>query len=143
MVAQNKKTEELCCFYVSDFHLEMILLPYINKKIEEQENIYITTENNLKSSLKILIERVNLKDEIKEKILNLNWDVQKNEEEMNLIKENISNIIIIGSENFINQKNKQINKEKYKNIINCYSFDEVKDDMDRIIKKHNDVLNNK
>ena len=41
MVVENNKIEKLCCFYVSDFHLEMILLPYINKKIEE--NIIIKT----------------------------------------------------------------------------------------------------
>ena len=36
MVVENK-IEKLCCFYVSDFHLEMILLPYINKTIEENK----------------------------------------------------------------------------------------------------------
>ena len=26
---------KLCSFYASDFHLEMIILPYINKKLED------------------------------------------------------------------------------------------------------------
>ena len=36
MIVKNKRLEKLCCFYVSEFHLEMILVPYINNVIEKQ-----------------------------------------------------------------------------------------------------------
>ena len=61
MVVKNKGKEKLCCFYVSEFHLEMILLPYINKKIEQNEKITILTEIKLRESLEILISKINLK----------------------------------------------------------------------------------
>ena len=72
MVVQNERQEKTCCFYVSDFHLEMILIPYINKKIEE--NIVIITEKKLKETVEILISKMNLKKENKDKILSLGWN---------------------------------------------------------------------
>jgi len=53
MVVQNKRLEKTCCFYVSDFHLEMILVPYINESIDEE--ITIITNKDLRESLQILI----------------------------------------------------------------------------------------
>ena len=47
MIVQNKNIEKMCSFYVSEYHLEMILVPFINKKIEEKENVIINTEYNL------------------------------------------------------------------------------------------------
>ena len=38
MVVENEKTEKIYSIYVSDFHLEMILVPYINEKINNNEN---------------------------------------------------------------------------------------------------------
>ena len=87
MVVENERLEKTCCFYVSEFHLEMILVPYINEKIEE--DITILTEKKLRDTLEILISKMNLKEENKQKILRLGWDGEQN------LKEN-SNIIIIG-----------------------------------------------
>ena len=40
----NKETKEkICTFFVSDYHFEMISLPYIDKKLEENEEIIILT----------------------------------------------------------------------------------------------------
>ena len=35
----NNNIEKLCSFYVSDWHLVTMLLPYINKEINENANI--------------------------------------------------------------------------------------------------------
>ena len=96
MVVENKKSEKLCSFYVSDFHLEMILVPYINKKIEENERVIIATEKDLEETVKVLISKLNLKEENKEKILKLKWN-----------KSEISKIEKIKK----NEKKKEINKE--------------------------------
>ena len=130
MIAPNKKIEKRCCFYVSEFHLEMILIPYINEKIEE--DITILTEKNLKQTLEILITKINLKKENKEKILQLGWD--KKEE----IKEN-SNIIIIGSKEYIKNKNKQIENKNPLSILDCYDFEEEKSNMNIIIKRIQEI----
>lgn len=132
MVVQNNKIEKTCCFYVSEFHLEMILIPYINEKIEE--NITILTEKNLKETMNILINKVNLSEENKQKILKLGWDGDKE------IKEN-SNIIIIGSKKFIENKNEEIKNKNAVSVLDCYDFEEEKNDINNIVKKYKNSLN--
>lgn len=132
MVVQNKRLEKTCCFYVSEFHLEMILVPYINEKINE--NITILTEKNLKETLEILISKMNLKEENKEKILKLGWTGEKE------IKEN-SNIIVIGSKNFIENKNKEIENKNAISVLDCYEFEEIKNEINNVVEKYKNTLN--
>ena len=132
LIVQNKRIEKTCCFYVSEFHLEMILVPYINKIIEE--NITILTEKKLKETLEIIISRKNLKEDNKQKILKLDWD---GEEE---IKEN-SNIIIIGSKEYIKKKNEEIKNKNAISILDCYNFEEEKDNIENIVKEYKNTLN--
>ena len=82
MLVEDKRTEKFCSFFVSEFHLEMILMPYINKKIEEKEKIVILTEKNLEKTVKELISKVNLKEENKQKILNLGWRSEEHTSEL-------------------------------------------------------------
>lgn len=140
MTANKQTTEKKCCFYASDFHLEMTLVPYINRKIEENKNIIIITQNKLEDSVKILISRMNIKN--KEDILRLEW----NNNDINKIigKEHLI-VITNGSKEFIEKKNKEIEQivgEQQIEIIDCYLFDEVKDEMLEIRGMHTDVLNN-
>ena len=132
MVVESKRKEKSCCFYVSEFHLEMILVPYINEKIEE--NITILSQRKLRETAEILISKINLKQENKEKILKLKWD---GEEE---IKEN-SNIIIIGSKEYIKSKNREISDKNPRSIIDCYDFEEEKDNMNDIVNGYQKTLN--
>ena len=46
MITEEQKTEKVCALCVSDYHLEMILLPYIIERKEEFKSI-VFTENNL------------------------------------------------------------------------------------------------
>ena len=136
MVVENNKIEKLCCFYVSDFHLEMILLPYINKKIEE--NIIIKTERDLKDTVEILVSKMNLNRENKEKILSLGWNGKENKK-----IEDKSNVIIIGNKKYIEDINNQIRQTNIKNvnIIDCYNFEDIKEDMDNIMNSYSQNLN--
>ena len=139
MIANQKKIENKCCFYVSDFHLEMTILPYINEKIKENKEIVIISQNKLEDSIKILMSKMNLKN--KEQILELDWNNNKIEKIQG--KENIV-IINNGSKKFIEERNKKIQKLENKEIaeiINCYEFDEIKDEIVEIREKHTEVLN--
>lgn len=135
MVVENK-IEKLCCFYVSDFHLEMILLPYINKKIEE--NIIIKTEKDLKDTVEILVSKMNLNEKNKEKILSLGWNGKENKK-----IEDKSNVIIIGDKKYIEDVNSQIKQDDIKDVtvIDCYSFEDTKDEMDDILSCYSQNLN--
>ena len=116
---KNEKTKEKSCiFYVSDYHFEMISLPYISKKIEEGKKIIILTEENLEETIKVLVEKINLKEEKKKQILKINWNkddikkLQKIKEE----KEVEMEILIKGTEEYINKMNKEIEQINNKNI---------------------------
>lgn len=138
MVVKDERIEKMCSCYVSDFHLEMMLMPFINEKIEDKENIVIKTENNLEETVNILLSKMNLKEENKEKILNLGWNIDNNKK-----IDNNSNVIIIGNKAYIGNINNQIKEKEIKNvtIIDCYKFEDIKDDIDNIINKYDKSLN--
>ena len=54
----NNNIEKLCSFYVSDWHLVTMLLPYINKEINENANIITILENNIEENIKTLIKKL-------------------------------------------------------------------------------------
>ena len=107
----------------------------------ENKNVVIITENKLEDSIKILISRMNIKN--KEEILKLGWNNNQVAEINN--KDNLI-IIINGSKKFVEEKNQEITdilrKEQSVELINCYYFEEVKDEMLDITATHTEVLNN-
>ena len=108
MITKEQFIKKTCLFCVSDYHLEMILLPYIKERINES-NIIIT-ENNLEESINVLLTKVNLAEKDKEKIRNLNWKNTNDLkfEEINNMKDKNINIIINGSYNYIESVNNKI-----------------------------------
>ena len=140
MTANKETIEKNCCFYASDFHLEMTIVPYINRKIEENKNVIIVTENKLEETMKILISRMNIKN--KNAICALDWN--NNDIAQAIGKSNLV-LIINGSKKFIENKNKDIKEllgEEPIELIDCYCFDEVKEEMVEIRANHTGVLNN-
>lgn len=147
---KNQKTKEkACAFYASDYHFEMISLPYINKKIEENKEIIILTENNLEETMKTLISKMNLKEEKKKEILKIDWknnDLNKFKIIKNRIETEKEMVIFIkGKENYIQNINKNIEKwtEKINNvkIIDCYDMEEISEKLDEIMEQYKMVLN--
>ena len=147
--------EKFCSFYVNDWHLVTMLLPYINKQINEKANIVTILENNLEENIQTLIKKLNLTHE--EKILSLDWKRTngiKYSEVENKIKNiesgNCLNIIFInGSKNNIDIINKNIDKAlksaKIKNafikIIDCFEVSEFNINMQEILNSHDKILN--
>lgn len=134
MITKEVDDLDTYCIYANDFHLEMILLPYIKENLQMKKFI-ILTENNLESSIRILLDRTNLSDENKEKIYNLNWN-NNIKEKISYIKNYKNNnedftIIIKGNFDFINNIINQISSVDSSNInininiIRCYSIEEV------------------
>lgn len=135
LIVENKKIEKICSFYVSDYHLEMVLIPYINEKLSKNEEIEIISEKNLKETVNTLISKMNINEENKKKILELKWD--KNEK-----IELKDNMIVIGTKKYLEEINNDI-EEKTNNIkvVNCFNFEEVKGEMGNIIKEYDKSLN--
>ena len=136
---KNQKTKEkTCAFYASDYHFEMISLPYINKKLDESKEVIVLTENNLKETIKKLVSKINLNEDKKVDILKIDWennDLNKFKKINEDIKSKKDMVIFVkGKENYIKNINENIEKwtEKSKNveIIDCYDMEEISQDMD-------------
>ena len=146
---KNQKTKEkTCAFYASDYHFEMISLPYINKKLDESKEIIVLTENNLKETIKTLVSKINLNEGKKVDILKIDWennDLNKFKKINEDIKSKKDMVIFVkGKENYIKNINENIEKwtEKSKNveIIDCYDMEEISQDMDNIMDQYKFTL---
>ena len=148
MNINQKAKEKTCAFYASDYHFEMITLPYIEKNMEKEKQVIILTENNLEETANKLIERINLNEEKKKKLIKMDW----NNNDLNKFKQikNIADldeeliILVKGKENYIKNINKNITKwtqksEKIK-IIDCYDMEEIGEKMDEIMEGYKNVL---
>ena len=141
MITKEYNLKKYCCFYVSDFHLEMILLPYIKNNINKSK-ITINSQRDLRESIKLLLERTNLNEEEKNKIYKLNWTNERKEEIYNC--EEIT-LIRIGNNDYITQMNQNLKNMNVKsiNIIDCYNINEENIEIAKIREKYEKVLNTK
>lgn len=145
---ENITKEKNCAFYASDYHFEMISLPYISRSMDQNKEIIILTENDLDDTVKTLISKINLNEEKKKKILKLNWkneDLIKFKELSKKTKENKEIVIFIkGKQNYIKNINKNIEKWVMKNsnikVVDCYEFFEVKNKMKEVAGEYDKVL---
>lgn len=139
----EKYIQKLCCFYASDWHLTVMLLPYINSKIQENSSIYMECENNIKEKMNTLLDKLDIKN--KKSIRNINWNDKIQED--NNDKEKI--FIVSGNDEYIENKNNIIeqyykNKEEKVKIINCYEINK-QNNLNEIIEKngYTQILNTK
>lgn len=147
MVKENKNQEKLCLFFASDYHFEMISLPYINENLKKDNNVIIMTENDLNGTVDKVLSNVNLTQEEKDKITKVDWkndDVSKFKEIKSANENGKETIIFVkGKENYIDSVNKNI--ENWINtsgtkIIDCYDINEVYEDVSSIAKNYNKIL---
>ena len=121
MREEQKTKEKTCAFYASDYHFEMISLPYIYKNIEENKKIIILTENWKEDNI-TKIEKIK--------------ECSKNNKE--------AVIFIKGKQNYIkNMKNnieEWIKENNEIKTIYCYDMDEVSENMSNIMDQYEAVL---
>lgn len=136
--------ENSCAFYASDYHLEMIMLPYINENLKDDKTVYVFTQDNLEDTINTLMSKVNLDEDKKEEILNINWKNDDENKYSKLLEDNNESLIFIkGNENYIQKVNSNLNQLKsYKKIevIDCYSLEEIGNETNDIIKNHKGIL---
>ena len=102
----NRKTTKLCSFYVSDWHLVTMILPYLNEEINKENKIVTLLEKNIKEKVETLVKKLNLKNS--KQILNINWNIIKTKKYLEL--KNILNNESKGEKNDANsRKNNRFN----------------------------------
>lgn len=140
MITKEQKINKYCCLYVSDFHLEMILLPFIKNKIKESK-ILIYTQSDLLGTLKVLLTRTNLSYENKRNILKIeNWN---NKIYKNINHEDTSEytVIINGNDEYRKMIKKGLKNLNIKNIVDCYNLNDSNIQKNKIKNKYNGILN--
>lgn len=145
MTKDNK--EKLCLFFASDYHFEMISLPFISKELKDDKRVVVITENNLDDTVDELLSKINLNKEDKDKLKGINWcadDLNKFNEVKNASDEGRKTVVFVkGKENYISNVNKNIegliNTGDVK-VIDCYDINEVHNDVGNIVKNYGQVL---
>lgn len=154
MRENNSNVTKVCSFYVNDWHLTTMLLPHINRTINENKKVLTILESGIKNNIEELLSKMNLKEGIQNKILEINWNSRKvckfkeikSEIEVLLKDVQAINIIVNGNEGYIEIANKNIDKViknicgKEITVINCYEIAKQKE-INRILDKHDFVLN--
>ena len=155
---ENSKLK-ICSFYVSDWHLTAMLLPFIEEKTEKGEPLNTILEKNITYNMKELLSRIKISDRIKAQILKIDWK-NKNlikygeiRKFMEKVTKNQKTVIIIveGKKEKIEYINKNIDKWMQKQerklkrkeikIINCYEVTEFNENLQEILDKHDKILN--
>ena len=142
MITKEQKINKYCCLYVSNFHLEMILLPFIKNRLKNSK-VLIFTQNNLLETINILLTKMNLNNENKKDILKIkNWSNKKidkiDDEDINEYT-----IIINGDKEYRDRINDKIEKLKInvKNIVDCYDVNNTSIKSNYIQNNYKGVLN--
>ena len=147
MIKDNERKEKMCLFFASDYHFEMISLPYISKNLDKDKKVIMIPENNLEETVEKVLEGTNLANDKKDKIMNIDWK-NNNLDKFKQVKDsknrNLETVIFVkGTENYINNINENIkNWTNIDNvqIIDCYDINEVHEDINTIAKGYGNIL---
>lgn len=155
---ENSKLK-ICSFYVSDWHLTAMLLPFIEEKTEEGKVINTILEKNITQNMQEILSRIQINEKIKEDILKIDWKnrslikygeikkfmekATKNQKEVTIIIEGNKDRIDYINKNIGKWMQKQERKLKRKDIkiINCYEITEFNQNLQEILDKHDKILN--
>lgn len=151
MGEKQKSMESLCSFYVSDWHMVTMILPYINTQINQNNKIITILEKGIEKKILELLEKLNLKNE--EKIKNIDWNMKNGYkyeviEDTLRIKEKKEIIVFVsGSKEFIDRTNQNIKLWYSKQVrgqlkvINSYEVTDFNCNIQEILDYHDKILN--
>lgn len=146
-----------CSFYISEFHLSTLLLPYITERVRRNVQIETFIENSIEENIKKVIKGINIEEYIKKEIMKIDWNdfgLTKYSKIVDRIKveDRDINIVVSGSKEYIENINIGINRlienlnakglrDKINvTINNCYPVKEVLS-VKEILDKHDLLLN--
>ncbi len=131
--------ERLCCFYVNDIHLITMLLPYINKRINEATKVITILETDMSRGAKKVIEKIQGKKG--KDLLNVNWE-SKNLKYLYECDIKDKLILVSGSEEFMKEANQIIeSRNEDCAILNCYEMMQGSENLQEILDYHDKVVN--
>lgn len=151
----KSKVRKICGFYVNEWHLTTMILPYIHKEIEKENTIITILQNGISENIEEILSKMNLNKKLQKSILNINWKSTKTlkyavmkEKIENIIKDKKDiNILINGEKEYIEIANEIIEKvinetntQSQINILNCYDATKFSN-VSEITSKHGFIIN--
>lgn len=145
MTKDNK--EKLCLFFASDYHFEMISLPFISKELKDDKNVVVMTENSLNDTVDEVLNNITLNENDRDKLKTIDWGTD-DFSKLNCVKSanekgKKSIVFVKGRENYISDVNNSmhdlINSGDVK-VIDCYDINEVHNEVGDIVKNYGHVL---
>lgn len=137
----NKTNEKACCFYVSKNHLLVILMSYLKSNLKRNKKLNVFMEDDFEREKKKVLEKVDLENYIKEKILNAEWNNNRSDK---LLNDKLKGIVIIqGSIEYIREINNRLKNNMKIKIINCYKFTDFEIKSREILENHGNIVNTK
>ena len=145
--------EKICNFYVSDWHMAVMIVPYISQEIHAGKKVATIFENTIQENIETLLEKLHLKNELE--IRNMHWESKPklNIEDIQEILEGESQdivFIINGSEIYIKQCGHQIIQycrensiQKHIKIVNCFAMNSIDGNVTNVLEQHSKMLQTK
>ena len=130
-------TQKICSFYISEFHLLTILLPYINEKIIEKRKIAVILQKDISENVENYLKNVRNINLDNEKIINIGW---KESKRRNIDDLRGKDVVVVGDKEYIENINNELENFEVKEILNCYKVNEI-ERIDMILSGHSKVLN--
>lgn len=152
MNSLNSNVKKICSFYVNDWHLTVMLLPYIKQEVENQKRIITFMEQNLEDNVTILLSKLNLQEDIKKQIKAIKWNINTNLKYTEIEKtlkqgKGETTILVSGKKDYIEKVNKSLekygknNKKQTIKIINCYEVSNFNKNIKEVLDSHDTILN--
>lgn len=159
MKKMEKNILKICSFYVSDWHLTAMLLPFVEEQVEKSENLNTILQKNIIHNMKEILSRIKISERTKQEIIDVDWknknllkygEIRKFMEKVTR-NQKTATIIIEGDKERIEYINKNIDKwiskqerkiaRKQIKIINCYEVTEFNENLQEILDRHDKILN--
>lgn len=147
MNTKESSIKKMCSFYVSDWHLTTMILPYISNLMENDTEIETILEQGIESNIQELTSKLNMNPDKKQKILNINWNAT-NTREIKTKHNNKGKVILVnGTKERIEEINQLLEKEmdpeekENTTILNCYDAIQTKESIEEILNKHQSIMN--
>lgn len=155
MKKKENQIKKVCSFYVNDWHLTTMMLPYMNRRVRENTTVITILQNGIEDKVLELIGKMNLSKDSTSKILEINWTSNpvlkysdiRNKMETAMKQEEVD-ILISGTNEYIEMVNQSIEKMleennikgKCINIINAYEVTQFQN-INEVLQKHDAILN--
>lgn len=146
MITKECNTESTCLICASEYHMELILLPFLKSKMDTKK-IVIFTEKDIKKTIYILLDKINIKNEEKDRFKTIDWS-RNDEKKLKILEQYQANdekvlVILNGMKKYIDYIKNNIKEKRNIETVECFYIYDSDVDFENIRDKYSKILNTK